>query len=173
MITSSLLLPIEFQHHGISSSTPPPALVVSCYLLPWSHCFASVTLCAANSRRFCCTPLSPPHGGPLSQASSLINGSVAVVGYRQSSGPGGPAPWYCTLYWHPHSVRSARPKDVTSLQSPSFALLGSVTCVPCFVPVAWLQPLSPLPSGLGHGPHPPLACSLVSSLGPSHHTFLS
>ena len=31
-ITSSILLAIEIQHHGISSSTPPLAVLVSCTL---------------------------------------------------------------------------------------------------------------------------------------------
>ena len=58
-----------------------------------------------------------PHGGPLPRASSLVNGSVAVSGNRRSSGPGGPAAWYCTISWHHRSVRSARRKVVTSFRS--------------------------------------------------------
>ena len=58
-----------------------------------------------------------PHGGPLPRASSLVNGSVAVSGNRRSSGPGGPAAWYCTSSWHHRSVRSACRKVVTSFRS--------------------------------------------------------
>ena len=73
-----------------------------------------------------------PHGGLLSQASPLVNGSVAVAGDRRSSGPGSPAAWYFTLSWHLGSVRSARRKVVTSLQSRSLVLVGLLLPFPVF-----------------------------------------
>ena len=101
-----------------------------------------------------------PHGGPLPRASSLVNGSVADSGYRRSSGPGGPAAWYCTISWHHRSVRSARRKVVTSFRS-SFSSTSRVVSLVSRVSFPWLgysQPLSP-PFGL------------VDSLVSSRHTF--
>ena len=126
MITSSILLAIEIQHHGISSSTPPLALLVSC-----THCtlrellpppfgrVASLQLSLVLGRVASLPSYSSllPCVGHLPRASSLVNGSVAVSGNRRSSGPCGPATWYCTISWHHHSVRSARRKVVTSFRS--------------------------------------------------------
>ena len=97
----------------------------------------------------------PPHGGPLPRASSLVNGSVAVSGDRQSSGPGGPAAWYCTISWNHRSVRSARRKVMTSFRScfsrtsrvvslvsrVSFPSLGY-----SYLHSPWQQPRAPLPT---------------------------
>ena len=92
----------------VMSCCPPPSVP----LLRVSFLRFSVAL-----RRFCRTLLSLRHGRPLSQASSLVNGSVPASGNRPSSGPGGPAAWYCPISWHHHSVRLARRKVVTLLRS--------------------------------------------------------
>ena len=115
-----------------------------------------------------------PHGGPLPWASSLINASVAVSGNRRSSGPGGPAAWYCTISWHHRSVRAACRKVVTSfrsslsrtsrvvsLMSPvSFLWLGYSHFPPAFWPLS-TAPVFPLL----------LAFGLVDSLVSFRHTF--
>src|ERR1700712_5485738 len=56
------------------------------------------------------------------QPLSFVNGSVAVSGYRRSSGPGGSAPWYCTISLEHCSVRSASSKsrDLVSVLPPSY-----------------------------------------------------
>ena len=97
----------------------------------------------------------------LPRASFLVNGSVAVSGNRRSSGPGGPAAWYCTISWHHRSERLARRKVVTSFRSSyshtsqvvslvsrvSFPLLGySYLHSPWRQPRA-LHPSSPPPLG--------------------------
>ena len=89
-ITSSILLAIEIQHHGISSPTPPIALLVSCIrtlreLLPppfgrVASLQLSLVLGRVASLLSYSSPL--PHGGPLPRASSLVNGSLAVSGNR-------------------------------------------------------------------------------------------
>ena len=97
----------------------------------------------------------PPHGGPLPRASSLVNGSVAVSGNRRSSGPGGPAAWYCTISWHHHSVWSARRKVVTSFRSalPRTSWVVSLVSRVSFPSLGysylhspWRQPWAPHPS---------------------------
>jgi len=110
------------------------------------------------SRCFCRTLLPCLMVGLLlSRASSLVNGSVAVSGYRRSSSHGGPAAWYCTPSWHHRSVRSASRKVVillrSSLPRTSWVVYSRV---PCLIPVARLQ-LSTLSleASLCHPPHCP------------------
>ena len=100
-----------------------------------------------------CSPL--PHGGPLLRASSLVNKSVAVSGNRRSSGPGGPAAWYCTISWHHRSVRSARRKVVTSFRSslPRTSRVVSLKSRVSFPSLSysylhspWRHPCAPYPS---------------------------
>ena len=67
-------------------------------------------------------------GSPPFAIRPPVNGSVAVSGYRRSSGPAGPAAWYCTISWHHHSVWSARQKDVT-LSRSSFPRTSQVACI--------------------------------------------
>ena len=114
------------QHHGFLSSLSVLALLVSCtlrtlreLLLPSvaSLRFSYLWFLVA-SRCFCRTLLPCLMVGLLlSRASSLVNGSVAVSGYRRSSSHGGPAAWYCTPSWHHRSVRSASRKVVILLRS--------------------------------------------------------
>src|ERR1700712_3545354 len=81
------------------------------------------------------------------QPLSFVNGSVAVSGYRRSSGPGGSAPWYCTFSLEHCSVRSASSKsrDLVSVLLPSyFFSLGSP-----FPPSLGLRPAARLQA------HPP------------------
>ena len=96
-----------------------------------------------------------PHGGPLPRASSLVNGSVAVLGNRRNSGPGGPAAWYCSISWHQRSVRSARQKVVTSFRSshPGTSWVVSLVSRVLFPSLGyscrhspWRQPRAPHPS---------------------------
>ena len=96
-----------------------------------------------------------PHGGPLPRASSLVNGSVAVSGNRRSSGPGGPAAWYCTISWQHRSVRSARRKVLTSFPSSLPRTSRVVTLVSrvsfpslgySYLHSPWRQPRAPHPS---------------------------
>ena len=181
-ITSSLFLAIEIQHHGISSSTPLLALLVSCTLrslrelLPplFGHVASlqlSLVLGRVTSLLSYSSPL--PHGGLLlSRASSLVKGSVAVAGYRRSSGSGGPVAWYCTPSWHHRWVRWAHRKVVTLLRSPSLALLGLILSCPVFrsrgsvtaslAPALWPWPWPLSPSRLR-------PCGLPRSLPP--HVF--
>ena len=113
------------------SCCPPPSVA----LHRFSYLWFSVASC-----RFCRTLPSPPHGGSLPRASSLVNGSVAVSGNRQSSGPGGPVAWYCTISCHHCSVRSACRKVVTSFRSSLPRTSQIVSLVfKCFVPVTRLQ----------------------------------
>ena len=145
---SSILLAIEIQHHGISSSTPPIALLVSCtrtlreLLPPPFGRVASLELSLVLGRVASLPSYSPllPRVGHLPQASSPVNGSVAVAGNRRSSGPGGPAAWYCTISWQHRSVRSAvrKSRDLVSVLPPSH-FSGCYSRVLCFVPVARLQ----------------------------------
>ena len=159
-----MLLLIEIQQHGISSSIPLLGLLVSCThstlreLLPLSSVallrFSYLWFLVA-SHRFCRTLLSPPHGRPRPQASSLINGWVAVSGNHRSSGPGGPATWYCTISWQHRSVWWARRKVVTSFQSSlsrTFWVASLVSGVSfpslgySYRHSPWWQPRAPLPS---------------------------
>ena len=57
----------------------------------------------------------------------LVNGSVAVSGYRWSSGPGGSVLWYCTISWESCPVRSASSKsrDLASVAFPRTSRFGS------------------------------------------------
>ena len=96
-----------------------------------------------------------PHGGPLPRASSLVNWSVAVSGNRRSSGPGGPAAWYCTISWYHRSVWSACRKVVSSFRSSlprtsRDVTLGSRVSFPplgySYLHSPWRQPRAPLPS---------------------------
>ena len=90
--TSSLLLAIEIQHHGISSPTPLLALLVSCSLCtlrellsPLLGRVASLLLSLVLGRVASLLSYSSPlplGGLLLSRASSLVNGSVAVAGNR-------------------------------------------------------------------------------------------
>ena len=109
-----------------------------------------------------------PHGGPLPQASPLVNGSVAVSGNRRSSGPGGPAAWYCTISWHHHSVRSARRKVVTSFRS-SLPHTSWVITLVSRVSFPWLGYSYPLPASWprSSGPYSPLPYSPSASWIPS------
>ena len=177
-ITSSIILVIEIQHHEISSSTPPLALSVSCIYRTLRELLSppfgrvaslqlSLVLCRVASLLSYSSPL--PHGGPLPRGFSLVNGSVAVSGNRRSSGPGGPAAWYCTFSWHDRSVQSARRKVVTSFRSSlprtswvvslvsriSFPSLGY-----SYLHSPWRQPRAPSPQA-----HPPLVAppSVASS----------
>ena len=164
MITSSILLAIEIQRHGISSPTPPLVLLVSC-----THCtlgelrpspfgrVASLQLSLVLGRVASLLSYSSPlpRVGPLPWASSLVNGSVAVSDNRRTSGPSGPAAWYCTISWHHRSVRSARRKVVTSFRSslPRTSRLVSLVSRASFPSLGyrylhspWRQPRAPLPS---------------------------
>ena len=96
-----------------------------------------------------------PRVGHLPRASSLVNASVAVSGNRRTSGPGGPAAWYCTISWQHCSVRSARRKVVTSFRS-SLSRTSRVASLMSRVSFPWLgysylhspwrQPRAPHPS---------------------------
>ena len=151
-MTSSTLLAIEIQHHGISSSTPPLALLVSCThctlreLLPppFSH-VASLQLSLVLGRVASLLSYSSPmpHGGRLPRASSLVNRLVAVSGNRRSCGPGGPAAWYCTISRHDRSVWLARRKVMTSFRS-SLPRTSRVVSLVSRVSFQWLG-YSPLP----------------------------
>jgi len=155
------------QHHCFLSSLCLLALLVSCTLrtrcelllpsvasLRFSYLWFSVA-----SRYFCHTLLPCLMVGLLlSRASSLINGSVTVSGYRRSSGPGGPAVWYWTFSWQHRSVRSASRKVVILLWSSLPHTCWVVySRVPCLVPVARLE-LSTLSLEVSwcHPPHCPL-----------------
>ena len=167
-ITSSILLVIEIQHHGISLPTPPLALLLSCTYRTLcellSPLFGRVTLLQLSLVLGCITSLPSyssllPHGGHLSRASSHVNGSVAVLGNRRSSGPGGPAAWYCTISWHHHSVRSSRRKVVTSFRSSLPRTSRVVSLVPR-VSFPWLGYSQPLPAAWPR----PTALSLLPCL---------
>ena len=56
----------------------------------------------------------------------LVNTRSLVSGYRWSSCPGGPAPWYCTPSWAARSVRSAFEKSWPCLGPPRlyFSVFG-------------------------------------------------
>ena len=62
----------------------------------------------------------------------LVNGSVAVSGYRWSSGPGGSAPWYRTISWEHCSVRSASSKNC-DLASVAFSRTSRYWVYPSFL----------------------------------------
>ena len=182
-ITSSILLAIDIQHHGISSSTPPLALLVSC-----THCtlrellsppfgrVASLQLslvlsCVASLRSYSSLL---PRVGHLPRASSLVNGSVAVSGNGRSSGPCGPSAWYCTISWHHHSVQSARRKVVTSFRS-SLPRTSRVVSLMSRVSFRWLGYSQPLPA-IWPRPTAPafpplLSFGLVDSLVSFRHMF--
>ena len=115
-----------------------------------------------------------PHGGHLPRASSLVNGSVVVSSNRRSSGPGGPAAWYCTFSWHHRSVRSARQKVVTSFRS-SLPRTSRVLSLVSRVSFPWLGYSHPLPAfwprSMAPVLPPLLAFGLVDSLVSFRHTF--
>ena len=115
-----------------------------------------------------------PHGGPLPRASSLVNGSVAVSGNRRSSGPGGPAAWYCTFSWHHRSIRSTGRKVVTTVRSSLPRTSRLVTHV-SRVSFPWLGYSQPLPTFWPRSSAPAfpplLAFGLMDSLVSYRHTF--
>ena len=175
-ITSSILLAIEIQHHGISSSTAPLALLVSC-----THCtlrellpppfgrVASLQLSLVLGRVASLLSYSSllPRVGNLPRASSLVNGSVEVSGKRRSSGPGGPAAWYCTISRHHRSVRLARRKVVTSFRS-SLPRTSRVVSLVSRVSFPWLGYSHPLPAFWPRSTAPSfLPCSRSASWIPS------
>ena len=137
----------------------PPSVA----LLRFSCLWFSVASC-----RCWPTLLSPAHGGLLPQASSLVNGSVAVSGNRRRSGPSGPAAWYCTVSCHHRSVRSARRKVVTLFRSylPRTSLV--VSLVSC-VSFPWLGYSLPFPAcwPRSKGLYSPTPCSRSASWIPS------
>ena len=104
-------------HPSDSQFAAPTALFMSCCSPPFSR-VASLQLSLVLSRVASLLSYSSPlpHGGSLTRASSLVNGSVAVSGNRRSSGPGGPAAWDSTISWHHRSVGSAGRKVVTSFR---------------------------------------------------------
>ena len=137
---------------------------------------ASLQLSLVLSRVASLLSYSPPlpHGGRLPRASSLVNGSVAVLGNRRSSGPGGRAAWYCTISWHHHSVLSANRKVLTSFRS-SLPRTSRVVSLVSRVSFPWPGYSHPLPA---FSPRPTapvfpplLALSLVDSLVSFRHTF--
>jgi len=94
------------------------------------------------------------------QPLSFGNGSVAVSGYRRSSGPGGCAPWYCSISLDHCSVGSASSKsrDLVSVLPPSyFYLTGHTPPTPHLVFVQWL----------GYSQHPPPGSAALTS---SHYS---
>ena len=115
-----------------------------------------------------------PHGGPRPRASSLVNGSVAVSGNDRSSGPGGPAAWYCTISWHHRLVRSAHRKVLTSFRS-SLPHTSRVISLVSRVSFPWLGYSQPLPAFWPWSTAPVfpplLAFGLVDSLVSFRHTF--
>jgi len=65
------------------------------------------------------------------QPVSFVDGSVAVLCYRQSSGPGSCAPGYCTMWLDDRSVRSVSSQSgalVAVLPPSYFYLIASGKC---------------------------------------------
>jgi len=92
--------------------------------------------------------LSPPFSALASLSCLAFARSVAVSGYRRSSGPGGSALWYCTISLDHCSVLSASSKsrDLVSVLHPSyFSSIGHTLPLPHLVFVPWL----------GYSQHPP------------------
>ena len=129
---------------------------------------------SVGSRRSRRTFLFPPRGGPLPRASSLVNGSVAVSGNRQSSGPGGPAAGYCTISWHHRSVQSTCRKVVSSVRS-SLPRTSEVASSVSRVLFPWLGYSRLLPAFWPRSSAltlpTPLAFGLVDPLDSIRHTF--
>ena len=128
---------------------PPPALLALSCPWPLASLFLGVvwlySLLSPHLLRCLAWHL---HGR---QHLSFLNGSVAVSGYRRSSGPGGSAPWYCIISMVHCSVLSASSKgrDLVSVLLPSyFYLIGHILLLPDLVFVPWLcysqQPPTPL-----------------------------
>ena len=94
---------------------------------------------------------------------SLVNGWVAVSGYRCSSGPGGSALWYCTISCGHCSVRSASSKncDLASVAFPHTSCLGSTPPASFARFVLWSSYSQTL--FMGHHPATPSCGSLFPS----------
>jgi len=112
------------------------------------------------------------------QPLSFVNGSVAVSGYRRSSGLCGSAPWYCTIFLDHCSVRSASSKSgdlVSVLPLSYFYSIGHTSPLPHLVFVPWPgYSLHPPPGSVAlasgrHSTH--FLLGLVDSLGLTRHMF--
>jgi len=112
------------------------------------------------------------------QAVSFVNGSVAVSGYRRSSGPGRSAPWYCTISLDHCAAQLASSKshDLVLVLPPSyFYLIGHNPPSTHSVLVPWLgYSLTTAPGPLGRFAvrlpftSPPLRMHGLSRPNPPH-----